>query len=318
MIIEDINYQVELVEAQSNTDIADVANALAPKDGSPVEENGTIDVTNLQGLGYVTVQARRPINTFHTPTEDELTNNSWTNTPGKYDGTVNGDFFNNALAGGLPIHYTLTPTDGGEKGEDYWVNQVNYRNEKYGCKGEDYWANQVNYRNEQDVCQPIYDAVVIPVTDEDREPDPDALPPGQARIYFAALPDAVQEAPEHYRLTIEPFTDLSYRAEYFCGEEVGPDCNSVQQNTPEGNYQFYRVRSGADTATFTLNDSQEFTAGLIVVDNVNGEVVSDTNLLVPDAEGTVPFWVKLGSQPASDVVTGYRKHQSQCAGVYAR
>ncbi|WP_424100515.1 FG-GAP-like repeat-containing protein [Moorena producens] len=287
VIIEDINYQVELLDEQSNTEIADVADALAPKPSIVPLDGSTIDLTNLQGLGYVTVQARRPINVKHAPDQDELSNNDWVNTEGQYDGTVNGDFFNNALAGGLAIHYTLTPIDGGEAGEDYFSNQLNYRNERYGE-------------------QQIYDAVVIPATKAEEDRNSGDLPPGQARIYFAALPDAVQENPEHYTLTIETFTDPSYNPdEDFCGEDEGPKCNSVLQNTPAGDYQFYKVRSDAKEATFILYDSGEFTAGLVIADYVNQEVVDQNNPLVPKDDGTVNFWVKLGSQPTGDVTVTY-------------
>jgi len=252
VVIEDINYQAEILTNKSRTTIYDVADALEPDDGPNMASRGDeISVDRLKGLGYVTVQVTRQTN-------------------GGSDATVNGDLFNNALAGGLPVYYTIRPTDGGARGEDYFANKFNYNN---------------NVQDNQYV-----DAVVVPVTPTEEGGQGD-LPPGTARIYFAALPDAIKENAEHYTLKLETFIDKS----------CAPGESYCRQNTPDGEYQFYEIKNSKQEIGLTIEDSGEFTPRIVIADNINGEVVGKDNALVPDEGGNVAFWVKLGSQPAGNV-----------------
>jgi len=173
----------------------------------------------------------------------------------KLDKAVNGNHFNNALAAGLPVYYKIEPKGNEGEAKDYLAPQYNYNDTVHPDK--------------------IVDAVVVPV-DKD-----------SAKLYFAALPDVVKEAPEEFTLTIETFTDSNI--------------NTALNNVLGSEYQFYEVDSTNSSAALTINDSDEFQAELIVVDSINEEVVSEENPLVPSSDGKVSFKVKLGSQPTADV-----------------
>ncbi len=234
VIIEDINYQAEILqdpdENKTWTTICDAANALELGEegcngiAEKLAEDEEISLEKLKGLGYVTVQVQRE----------------------NGDSTVNGDFFNNALAAGLPVHYTITSNSD---------SQLN------NGPDEDYFANQLNY-NDTSKYDEIYSAVVVSVTEKD---DP---APGTARIYFAALPDALKEEPESYTLSLDDsFINLSYNPDNFCTEETSEYCWALR-NAPDENYQFYVTRA-SDTATFTINDSGEFTPSIITNNNID-------------------------------------------------
>ncbi len=299
IIIEDANYQVSLLgdSDMNHTAICDAADALEQAADDPASDCKTggrateIDVDDLKGLGYVTVQAKRPVGVQRPDKSGELPD-GWQTTDGQYSSLIIGELFNNGLAGGLPVHYALSG-----KPDGVFTNQVNYNNENYeGIDGE---------LDALDGAQ-IFNAVVIPVTDlESDEPQP--LPPGAARIYFSALPDAVQEASQSFELTLATFpNDPSYDPENFCNEENESYCE-VLENTPAGKYKYYSVHgdTAENSATLIVHDSGEFTAGLVVIDNINGEVVTDaqdsTNPLLIDDQGDLAFWLKLGSQPTDTV-----------------
>lgn len=243
--IEDINYQVELLPDSRSTTVADVVDALEPATGTRA-----IDVNALKGLGYVTVQARRK----------------------NGDSAIHGDFFNNALAGGLPVHYRIERSGNANagRGEDYFSNQVNYNNSKYDPQ--------------------VYNAVVIPVTAPDapsREGEP---PPGQARIWFAALPDAIKEDAENYTLTLESFQDPSCEGSAACAA-----------NTPAGHYYFYTVKDSASSAKLTIDDSDEFTPAIAVAEAIDGALVEGDDALVPAADSHLGLALRLTSQPTAQV-----------------
>ena len=298
IIIEDANYQIELRQddGMSRTAICDAADALEQPAQDPAncqssDRATSIDVDDLKGLGYVTVQAKRPINFFRDSQDGGLPAD-WTDDAAKHTTIVTGELFNNALAGGLPVHYGIDA-----KPDDVLANQVNYNNENY--------ANIDGEVLGQDGAQ-VFNAVVIPVTDLESQAD-QPLPPGAARIYFSALPDAVQEAAQNLTLTLAEFpNDPSYDEDNFCNDGNQDYCD-VLFNTPAGDYQFYTVSpdSNANQAALTVYDSGEFTAQVVVIDAINGEVVTDDqgsdNPLLIDDQGALSFWVKLGSQPTVDV-----------------
>ncbi|MEM7066438.1 MAG: LamG domain-containing protein [Cyanobacteria bacterium P01_B01_bin.77] len=312
IIIEDINYQVEFLGDNQKPDLCDAADALEsePDTYTQCDASGTyqesreINVDAIKGLGYATVQLKRPVNDKDFSSQEQYLANQpsdgWDRTSGQFDTSVNGDFFNNALAGGLPIHYIIDSS----LGNNHFTNQLNYNNDNYDSIG-----SQIDsLENAQ-----IFNAVVIPVTEEDGDP-PGDLPPGATRIYFSALPDAVKEDPETYTLTLTEFpNDPSYDLANLCTDAVQEDiggeenCDAID-NTPDGDYKFYTIKTESDTATFTVYDSDEFVPSIIIADDINKEVVvdiddpaddTDNPLTVRDDEAV--FWVKLGSQPIANV-----------------
>ncbi len=296
--IQDINYRIQVFTGSSSKklNLCDAADALEspPQDyndcnASGVFEGGEeINVENLKGLGYATVSARRPIK--------QISNDNWDTTDGQYEEKVHGDFFNNALAGGLPVHYTITGD--GQSGKDYFSNQLNYNNKNYEDIDSD--SSVDSEKGAQ-----IFNSVVIPA--ENDEEDGNDEPSGHARIYFSALPDAVQEHPENYTLKVIPFIDPSYDLSNICPPEASAEDCKVLDNNPDGDYQFYDLKPNKHSAEFTIYDSGEFISSLIVADNINRELIDPDsaetidNPLVSNSDGTISFWLKLGSQPLEEV-----------------
>ncbi|SGY89167.1 Putative uncharacterized protein [Moritella viscosa] len=300
IIIEDANYQVELLQdaAMNHTVICDAADALEQRAQVPevdCKSGGRvsrIDVNDLKGLGYVTVQAKRPINFFRDGKNSGLPSN-WTVDDSKHTNFITGELFNNALAGGLPVHYSIAG-----KPSDVLSNQVNYNNELYAAIDNEL----LNLDGAQ-----VFNAVVIPVTEVESE-EGSSLPPGAARIYFSALPDAVKDATQSFTLSLEAFpNDPSYDEDNFCNDENLSVCE-VLYNTPAGDYQFYTVTNdnAANNAKLTVHNSGEFIPEIVIIDGINGEPVTDdndsNNPLLIDENGSLVFWVKLGSQPTANVV----------------
>ena len=300
VIIEDANYQAELLsdEASNRLAICDAADALEAAAADPVQDcvnDGRatkIDVDSLKGLGYVTVQVKRPVNFFRDSRDSGLPS-GWATDSAKYSSQVIGELFNNALAGGLPVHYSFA-----DKPDDVFNHQLNYNSTKYaGISGELLGLDGAQ----------VFNAVVIPVADVDPQQQP-TLPPGMARIYFSALPDAVREAAQTFSLSLATFPDNpSYDPNNFCNGDNAEHCD-VLQNAPDGKYQFYTLVSALEdrTANLTVYDSGEFQPEIVLIDNINGEIVTDAtdsaNPLLMDGQGSLAFWVKLGSQP-TDAVT---------------
>ncbi|WP_157534099.1 LamG domain-containing protein [Moritella sp. JT01] len=300
IIIEDANYQVELLQdaAMNHTAICDAADALEQRAQAPEMDcksggrASRIDVDDLKGLGYVTVQAKRPVNFFRDGKTSALPED-WATNVNKYTSFITGELFNNALAGGLTVHYSIV-----DKPSDVLSNQVNYNNERYeGIAGE-----LPGEKGAQ-----VFNAVVIPVTSVESKEE-QALPPGSARIYFSALPDAVKDATQTFALSLEAFPeDPSYDQDNFCNDDNQSVCK-VLFNTPAGNYQFYTVTDDntANNVKLAVHDSGEFTAEIVIIDAINGEPVTDDNdlhnPLLIDESGGLAFWVKLGSQPTANVV----------------
>ncbi|MEL6722570.1 MAG: LamG-like jellyroll fold domain-containing protein, partial [Pseudomonadota bacterium] len=299
IVIEDANYQVELLSdtASNRYAICDVADALEAAVADPASDCVTgdratkIDVDALKGLGYVTVQAKRPVGFFRDAKDSGLPGDWATNTD-KHSTQITGELFNNALAAGLPVHYSIV-----DKPADVLSNQLNYNNTKYA----DIAGELLHLEGAQ-----VFNAVVIPVTDADTKQQ-QSLPPGAARIYFSALPDAIQEAAQTFTLSLTSFpNDPSYDPENLCNDDNQAYC-AVLNNAPDGVYQFYTVTSDANdnTADLTVYDSGEFKPEIVLIDNINGEIVTDAqnsaNPLLTDAQGGLAFWVKLGSQPAAAV-----------------
>ncbi|WP_139296294.1 FG-GAP-like repeat-containing protein [Moritella viscosa] len=284
--IEDVNFQVEILSDLSRTTICDLADGLASS-GSPCDQvtspvvRNKINLDDIKSLGYVTLQAKRPVNVQRESKEEDLPN-GWDSNVSQYSTAVQGAFFNNTLAGGLPVHYSITET---ESGVQFLSNQINYNNNRYekitDGKLDDLEGAQ------------IFNAVIIPVTDINNENKESDLPAGAARIYFAALPDAIKEESQKYTLILQDFTDPSYDADQL---------DIILHNTPAGEYQFYQPKSEAKDVIFTLLDSDEFSPGIIISDNINGEQVNKTEnpLLLAEDESAI-FWVKLSSQPSADV-----------------
>ncbi|NEO93678.1 MAG: hypothetical protein F6K56_27150, partial [Moorea sp. SIO3G5] len=296
--IQDINYRVQVFTGSTTKklNLCDAADALEspPQDYDDCNASGVfeageeINVENLKGLGYATVSARRPIR--------PINNDNWDTTDGQYEEKIHGEFFNNALAGGLPVHYTIEGD--GKSGKDYFSNQLNYNNENY----EDIESDS-DVDSEEGA--QIFNSVVIPA--ENDEEDGNDEPSGRARIYFSALPDAVQEHPENYTLKVTTFTDPSYDPSNICPPgESAEDCK-VLDNNPDGDYQFYDLKPNKHSAEFTIYDSGEFIPSLIVADNINRELIDPDsaetidNPLVSNSDGSISFWLKLGSQPLEEV-----------------
>ena len=80
-----------------------------------------INLDDIKSLGYVTLQAKRPVNVQRESKEEDLPN-GWDSNVSQYSTAVQGAFFNNALAGGLPVHYSITET---ESGVQFLSNQIN-------------------------------------------------------------------------------------------------------------------------------------------------------------------------------------------------
>ena len=286
VIIEDVNFQVEILSDLSRTTICDLADGLASSD-SPCEQvtsstaRNKINLDDIKSLGYVTLQAKRPINVQRTSKDGHLPEN-WDSNVSQYSTAVQGAFFNNALAGGLPVHYNITESGAGVQ---FLSNQINYNNDRY---------EQITDGKLDDLAgAQIFNAVIIPVSDTESENTESELPAGAARIYFSALPDAIKEESQNYTLTLQKFTDPSYDS---------TQLNAILANTPAGEYQFYQPKSTAKNAIFTLLDSGEFSPGIIISDNINGEQVNTTdNPLLLAEDGRAIFWVKLSSQPSADV-----------------
>jgi hypothetical protein len=138
-----------------------------------------------------------------------------------------------------------------------------------GASHEDYLSSQYNYNNSTLGEANIVDGVIVPV-DED-----------EARIYFAALPDVVKEEPEKFTLELIPYNDPSLSEEY--------------------QYYLLGINGKPSAVDLTITDGNEFPASFVVVDSANGEIVSETNPLVPNEAGEVKFKVKLQSKPTSAV-----------------
>ncbi len=302
--IKDANYQVEILEGGTSerTTICDVSDALETADSScsTGHVNDEINVDELAGLGYITVQAKRPLVPLKNRSGGDAHTN-WANTEGEYSSVIIGGLFNNALAGGLPVHYKLS-----SKPNDVFLNQVNYNNKKYN----DSPTTSADSHVDSDDYAQIYNAVVIPVTS--LESTLDGEQPGTARIWFSALPDAVFEQPDqNFKLTLIPFeNDPSYDEDAFCNNENQSYCDALFNN-PDGDFQFYSVHPSKNYAEITVEDSGEFQPKLIIIDNINGEEVddndTDSNPLLADKNRDLHFWVRLGSQPTQTVsvnVTG--------------
>jgi hypothetical protein len=280
VIIEDANYQAKVLLGDSKLVINDAADALGGEPDPAVE----IDVGDLEALGYVTIQLERATDAF----DAGWSTSGGTKIPDQYyssgktiDTKVYGQLFNGAPGAGIAVHYTITRA--ADHGVEYFSSRYNYNQpEKYtdGIDDDD-----------------VYHAVVVPISDAADNDEQALSPPGQARIYFSALPDAVQKDPGDYTLTLENFTDKS------C--DKGDTNQLCGGNTPADTYQFYQVRDGENTATITLNDSGEFPEKLVVVDTLSEEEVdvvgSGGNALVPDENGEIHFRVKLNSQPQAAV-----------------
>jgi len=262
--IKDANYQAEILTSDSKLAVTDAADALEPTDGE-FDPDTEINVADLKGLGYVTVQLKRADGVLQ----------QQGGIPDNYehvDTNVYGSLFNGAPAAGMPVHYTITR--GEDRGVEYFSSRYNYNDSSRYTTGVE--------------TGDVFNAVTVPITATETD-EPPELPPGQARIYFSALPDAVQKDPGAYTLTLETFTDKS------C--DKSDEDQLCRINTPEDDYQFYRLHDTRISETINLADSGEFQDAVIVADAVNGEVVGDQNALIRDADGQVNFRVKLASDP---------------------
>lgn len=263
VIIKDANYQARILASKSKLTLSDVSDALEPTSGN-FDPHTEIDVSDLKGLGYATIQLERAVDEF-----DLAWGADGSSIPSQYEGReidtrVYGGLFNGALGGGMPIHYTISRED--EHGVQYFSNRYNY--------------NQAGKYSSGINSDDVFHAVIVPVSETESDEFP-LLPPGQARIYFSALPDAVQEDPGSYTITLEDFIDKS------C-DKLDP-VQLCGTNTPDDDYQFYYKKPGEHEATITIHDSNEFEEKLIVVDMVTGEEVDNTtdtghelNKLVPN------------------------------------
>lgn len=272
VIIKDTNYQAKLLTDSANArlDISDAADALEATGSNAFDPTQEINVADLKALGYVTVQLERADGVLNTQ-------GSIPDSYSHIDTKVYDQFFNGALAAGMQVHYSITNT--ADHGVEYFSNRYNYNiTGRYtgGVDGGD-----------------VYNAVVVPPAYAETEEETGLLP-GQARIYFSALPDAVQKDPGSYTLSLKTFTDKSCdpgAAEQLCGI-----------NTPDEDYRFYKVSpNGDDQATFTISDSGEFIDGVIIADTVNGAPISSDNPLVADADGNLKLRLKLASDPNGSV-----------------
>ncbi len=133
--------------------------------------------------------------------------------------------------------------------------------------GQDYWSSQIRKVSTDPSTQ--FNGIVIPQGER------------TGRIYFTAIPDGIAESDETIQVNL-------------VGYDFDRETRTYNQNASN-----YAISSNNSSRTLTIQDSEAFQAGIVVLNDFN-EVVDASNPLSVK-NGSTSFKVKLASQPDSSL-----------------